>query len=233
MFLTEIFDQLTYGELGQINIGGATMGEIVSNNYPAMVSHLNAGLTRLHTRFDLKDGEVIIQQYETITDYVLRPAYTISTGTAPIKYIVDTVEKPFPNDLIKIEQVFDEQGKEIPLNKPSESTSMFTPAYDTLQIPVPNDDLATSLIYRARHAQISADNMDPDTTEINIPHTHMEALVYFMASRVFSSRGTTEYGNESAMHFARYEAACQTLEKYGMDNKAINEGSHFNRGGWS
>jgi hypothetical protein len=233
MFLTEIFDQLTYGELGQINIGGATMGEIVSNNYPAMVSHLNTGLTRIHTRFDLKEGEVIIQQYEEITDYILRPKYTMSTGTAPNKYIVDSVALPFADDILKIEQAFDEEGKEIALNRPGDDFSYFTPGFDTLQIPEPNNSNATSVIYRARHAKISSVDIDPDTTLIDIPEAFMEPIVYFMASRVFSSRGSTEFGNESAMHFARYDAACVALETYGAINKTIDEGSHFVRGGWA
>lgn len=232
MFLQEVFDQLTYGELSQTNIGGSSVGEIISSNYPAMVAHTNMGLTRLHNRFSLQTGEVIIQQYEGVTIYYLEKRFTVSAGTEPIKYIEDGFGTPFKENVIKIEEVFDELGNKYPLNDSNDEYSLFTPAYDRLQIPFPNATIAMSVMYRANHEKLSAIGLDPETTELHIPYTLLEPLVYFIASRIFASRQTTEFGNESANWYGRYEAACRTLELYGVDNTDATSAVVFEQGGW-
>lgn len=41
MNLKEIFDQLTYGELSQISIGGGAAGQIRPEDYAKLVAHTN------------------------------------------------------------------------------------------------------------------------------------------------------------------------------------------------
>lgn len=60
MKLIEIFNQLTFGELAQLSMGGMDAGEINDKNYDAVLSHINLGLTALHKRFPLKEGRLVV-----------------------------------------------------------------------------------------------------------------------------------------------------------------------------
>ena len=71
MLLSEIFEQLTYGELSQINLGGKDDGGIASSDYPAVVAHINMALTELFKRFPLRLKEIQLQTYSTLTTYQL------------------------------------------------------------------------------------------------------------------------------------------------------------------
>ena len=53
MKLKEVFDQLTYGELSQLSIGGQAQGEITEENYARVVAHVNLGLSAIYKRFHL------------------------------------------------------------------------------------------------------------------------------------------------------------------------------------
>ena len=46
MTLQEIFDQLTYGELSQLSMGGSEAGIIDESNYSRILVHVNLGLLR-------------------------------------------------------------------------------------------------------------------------------------------------------------------------------------------
>lgn len=234
MLLSEFFDQLTYGEFAQLSIGGEPKGEISPSDYPRMISHVNAALTRLHTRFLIREDEVIIQQYDHITQYYLRPEYAQSNVASleTYKYIIDSAESPFLDNVLRIERAYEEDGEEIVLNQASDERSVFTPRYDTIQIPHANSANAISVVYRGNHPKIDLATTDPSTVEIFIPPSFIEALGFYVASRMYAPMGTTEQGNESTSYYARYEAACQTLERYGMLNADNSANTKLEMNGW-
>lgn len=93
MKLIEIFNHLTYGELSQLSLGGTVNGEIPEAKYLALISSINLGLTALHTRFYLKEGQ--------------------------LKFVVSGEGATYDlerDDILKIEQVFTEEGHELGVN---------------------------------------------------------------------------------------------------------------------
>jgi len=54
MKLQELFNDLTYGEFSQLNLGANEDGTFSDKYYNKMISHFNLGLTDLHKRFSLK-----------------------------------------------------------------------------------------------------------------------------------------------------------------------------------
>src|SRR5690625_3224463 len=104
MKLIEIFNQLTYGELSQLHIGGEEVGEIRPQDYMAIVPHINLGLTALHKRFLIREGRLRIELQPGMYTYVLHSEHAVShRASRKTRYILDSADQPFNDDIIKVE----------------------------------------------------------------------------------------------------------------------------------
>lgn len=233
MFLSDVFEQLNYGELRNLHIGGANDSGIQVDNYPDIISHINLGLTSLHKRFPLRLEEAIIQQYRHISTYHLRSEFAkTSDSTQPVKYIMDTPLMPFNPNILKIEQVFSEFGEERPINDSNSTWSVYVPAYDTVVIPFNDMDNAFSVVYRANHDRISATGINPSTVELTIPDSLLEPLLMFVTNRVVSSMGGLENQNEASVYLQKYELACNEINSLGLLNRDLNSNTKLEMNGW-
>ena len=223
MKLSEIFSQLTYGELSQIHLGGADTGVIDETNYPKVLAHLNMGLLALYKRFPIK------QSRTTITMVPGTPSYTLSVP-----------------DLLKIERVYTEKQFEMGLNDESDIYSNYTPVANVLvlapdvvaqgqDLPDPLKTSTLEVVYRASHPMLLIDGggyLDPDEVDVELPYSHLEPLLYYVASRVNNPMGMSQEFHAGNSWYAKYEAACQELERI---NLRVDQGSQNNRlvrNGW-
>lgn len=244
MKLKEIFDQLTYGELAHLAIGGGEAGSIQPANYPKVVSHINLGLTALYKRFNLKEGRVLLTLNPAIATYQINSKYALSTGSTGTRYITDSKAVPFKNDINKIERVYVSGGTELPMNDVDDAYSILTPTMTSLKVPntiliqtpdTPDEFKTTTLsvVYRARHAPLEMEDIDPEDVEVELPDTHLEPLLYFVASRVHQPVGQMQTeGNMGNAYFAKYENACQQLELAGLQIDRQAQPDRITRGGW-
>jgi len=235
MFLSDIFDQLTYGELSQVAFSGQDDGfGITLSNYERVTTHVNLALTELHKRFPLKSDEVVIQQDDSIGTYYLDYKYAVSnTASAePVKYLIDTVAKPFESNILKIETIVDDAGDKLTLNDSTDENTILTPTYNSLIVPVPNSEVALTVGYRANHRKITTLNLDPETEEVDIPESHLEPLLLYIASRVHAGIPSLEGTNDSMSYMARFEAACQQITTQGIMNKANPANMKLSNNGW-
>jgi hypothetical protein len=189
--LYDIMKDLTYGEFQHLNIGNLMpdthQSEPDPRAYEQFVYQVNKALTAIHARFPLRWDEVELQLNEEVTDYFLREEYRQSDGTAPVLYIVDTVAEPFVNNVLKVEEVYDEDGDEIPLNDVDEDLSVFTPYADMVQVPWPNDYNTISVQYRADHPKIEwAYGIDPETVNLEIQPHFIEPVLFYVAARIMA-----------------------------------------------
>ena len=223
MRLAEIFRQLTHGELATLAIGGLDGSGVLEQNHENLVAHVNLGLTELHKRFPLKTNQVMVQSYDAIQKYYLHSDYaeTNENSNQPIKYIKDSIYEPFVDDVLKIESVYDEDGKELFMNDRNEYWSVHTPSYNCLQIPYPEKENAYSVLYRADHRKIIAKDLDPETEEVDLPYSHLSALLLFIASRKFSTNPTLKpQSADGNAYYSKFEAACAKLEELNIMNKS-------------
>lgn len=244
MKLKEIFDQLTYGELSQLSIGGGAAGMIRPEDYPRMVAHVNLGLMALYKRFNLKQKQFTINLQQGQLTYQLNSQFCASNSRsrAPVKYIDDTAN-PFKDDLLKVEHVFAESGFEFSVNNAVDIYSMNTPTQRTLVVPADIvakkdyllEELKTDtldVMFRAAHAKLSMEDVEPEDIELELPETHVEALLLYVAARVHTPAGIGETESTGNNYFAKYEMACQQLEN---QNLQIDQGAQYNkleRNGW-
>lgn len=234
--LQDIFEQLTYGELAQLSVGGADTGGIQVKDYPKVISHINMGLTALYTRFPLRIKELTLQQHEQITLYKLDYAFAQSNteSTEAIKYIIDTANAPFLDDVLRINTAFDELGNEVQINDEDSNTSIFTPDYDTIQIPYPINTSAYFFTYRARHPKIPLDTLDPASVNVDIPIYLLEALLTYVVGRVLTSKGGTDGLTESGTYLNKFEALCRQVEEHNLMNSSSSEtNTKLDDNGWT
>lgn len=235
--LMDIFKDLTYGELSQLHIGGLVPSEFESSpdptNYDKILSHINIGMTELYKRFFLLSREIYIQQYEEIEVYQLQSKYNqTSASLEPIKYILDTPENPFLDDVLKIEQVYDEVGNLLPLNDISEELSVYTPSYRSIQVPYPKNENVMAVQYRADHPRLVWDvDMNPAEIEIDIPGSLYEALLLYVAYRAQSSMGG-EGAADGMGYFQKFEASCENVNKLGLQIQGEPGAWRFDQAGW-
>lgn len=238
MTLLDLMKDLTYGELAQFNIGNLITGEFESEpdptRYEQLISAINLGLKEIYKRFFLSSKEIYIQQYAQISTYVLSSKYaqTNVASLEPIKYIMDTPEKPFLDDVLKIEEVYDEEGNILPMNDITEDLSVFTPNYRSIQIPYPDDANTMAVQYRASHPRIVyTKGMDPADVEIELPNSLHEALLYYVASR-FATSISGDQGAEGSDYFQKFNASCDKVDELGLEVQAEPGDWRFDQAGW-
>jgi hypothetical protein len=222
MKLSEVFTQLAYGEFSQLALGAHTNGELDAANYPALVSHVSLGLTALYKRFNLKEGRATIPLVEGSTLYKLQVT-----------------------DLHKVERVTTAEDADLGLNDYSDPYSCFMVSMDTLRVPqaiaAKSQELPESLktngivaVYRANHPQlVYTEPFDPDAVELELPYSHLEALLYFVASRAHTPIGMVNEFNAGNNWAAKYEAECLRLKESGMELDPENhEHTRLHANGW-
>lgn len=235
MKLQEIFDQLSYGEFADLDLGNRNDGGIRVEDYPKIVPHINMALTALYKRFTLAYDEVYIQQYDHINTYYLDNKYAVTntSSTEPIKYIQDSVYKPFnAEQLIKIERVFSELGDELYTNDDNTFSSVYTPTYNTIQVPHPVSDNAMRVIFTKGHDKIVLTGLDPNITIVDIPVSYLEPLLYYVASRVFAGMSGVDSQNQSNNYMSKYEISCQEIERLNLTQKDNTTNLRLEINGW-
>jgi hypothetical protein len=234
MLLSDIFEYLTYGELSQLSIGIGDDGAVASTDYPKLVSYINMGLIELYKRFPVNEKQLVVQQADAVTRYHLTYPYALyNTGSAIAevdRYIMDTAEAPFLGDVLRIEQVFNELGEELPLNNSEDDTSLFAPTVTDLQIPQPNAANSTIVLYRASPKKITIPNLDPFTEDVLLPEALLEALLFYVGAR---AQGSILSGSDADNSFrTKYENSCAWVERQGLLQSENNSNIKPEREGW-
>jgi len=247
MLLSDIFDQLSMGELSQLAVGGYDSGiGIEECNYGKIVPHINLGLSELYTRFPLNMEQAIIQQQADINEYFLNPKFAVSNleSAEPIKYILDTPDKPFITSPLRIEAVFNSDGKETRYTDEGTNEQAInasdkdnywmdnTPSYNSIYLPYPEQDIPVYVAYRAAPAKIEVIGLNPYQVEVNIPMTLLSPLLWFVASRMLSNLNADNSLQEGTFYYQKFEAACAKLVSENAFNPYNKLNNKLDTNGW-
>lgn len=246
MKLSEIFTQLTVGELSQLGVGGAKSGMIAEADYPKILGHVNLGLADLFTRFTLRQGRLVLALQPGKASYALSSNYAVNNprSTEAVRYIIDTPEEPFKDDINKIERIVTDSGYELGVNIEGDSESVFTPSATVLRLPKllvgagdKPDHLKTSQLeieYRAAHPIIGKGfgYVDPVRTEVALPYAYLQALLYFIASRAHNPAGMTNEFHTGNSYAMKYQQECARLVEANLDVVQTRENARLERNGW-
>lgn len=219
MLLSDIFQQLTHGELSQVSLGARGHG-IPVDKYPAVVAHVNLGLLALHTRFNLRRG-----------------MHTLPLVTGTYVYTL-------PTDCLKVLTVKTDLEQTLALNERENVWSCMTPTPMILQVPVkivdkpvdlPDYWKASSLVLEYRQSLPSitvVGGFNPSTIQVDLPATHLQALLLFIAARVHAPGDLSGQNLAKNAYYSHYEAECQRLENAGFRLEDVGFSPRFARNGW-
>lgn len=224
MKISELFRRLSYGELSNLSISDSGSGEINVKKVPQVIQYTNDGLSALYGRFVLSEKELIVEQVDHVTQYRMLLKHTESVGAqGEHHYIKDELE-PFKDDMIRIVQVYDENGRKYPLNDEQNPDSLFLPKPDTVQVPSPAAGVIMSVVYQAKPPKL-VDASDDDNVldqEFEIPHVLENALIQYIAHKVFFHIGGQENVVKSQGYLSTYEANCLDVEQRDLVNQSFH-----------
>lgn len=212
MNVAELFRRLSYGELSNISLGSEGIGEIECEKTNQIIHYTNEALLRLHSRFMLRESFLALRMHMHITNYNLSSRFASSNPAPQVGdtlYILDTVQKPFQDDLIKVMGVYDRFNVLYPLNDSGKLSSVFTPQPKVLQIPFPQDLQTVSVTYQAKHPLIAYENLE---AEINVPDVLEGALTAYIAHLVYSFMNGQENMIKASDHLNRFETICNEVQ---------------------
>jgi hypothetical protein len=89
-------------------------------------------------------------------------------------------------------------------------------------------------VYRANHPIIvqGIGLFEPDRIDVELPYSHLEALLFYVASRVHTPTGMTNETNMGNTYYQKYEASCQQLEVSNLRVDQGSQNSRLYRNGW-
>lgn len=227
MLLQEVFDQLCVAELNNISVVDQATKQINPEDYRKVATAINAGLTQLHTRFLLRKGQLDVQLHPDVRTYQLASRNMIpSAGEASAaKYVWPAMD--FRDNLLKIQQVFDDQGRELSMNNHSTYFSVSETAIDTIVVPEnlydKHDVRKLRIVYRQNHKMIPTccDDLDPESYGLTLPRSHLWALCLFVAARMHIPIGLQDATYSGNSFMSLFGAECDRLEITGIQVKDI------------
>lgn len=217
MKVSDLFYDLSVGPLSNLALGNDGNGTIREKDHGKLISYINSALDELYGKFLLSSKELILMAVGNITSYTLTKEYALSTNAnVPYQYIMDTKEKPFTGDLIRIIAVYDYTGRSFSLNDTGNRNSLFTPSPVVLQIPFPVTGATYSVVYQAKHPKLHAIGLSTDQLldqEIFLPEFLKNALVNYVCYMVYSHMNGAEHTAKGQEYITLYSMQCDSVEE--------------------
>lgn len=250
MKLSQVFDQLTSGEMSQLFLGGRETGGVTEENYRQVGNHVLIGLTALYKRFNLKQGQLEIKLEPGKYVYSLLQNYAVNDKYSKIplvdRHIIDSPSNLFRGDVIKVAKVDTADGCTLALGQEWDKYSIMMLQMDSIRVPKAIVDHSSDLpdylktdtltvTYQANHPNFVplVGFYDPELTQIELPDSHLQALLYYVASRVHNPIGMGAEFNAGNNWFSRYELECKALENSGNYVDNASQHNRVRRGGWA
>jgi hypothetical protein len=232
MKLREIFDHLAYGELSALHLCTYDENmELPEDQQKKLISHINAALDDLYTRFDLKKGSFNVNLLPGVTTYTLSRQYAMSNRNARGEQYIDDTAQPLSGEVKKILSVLGD-GEELSVNSGVEG-EIRTLSLNTLEVPEALGLSVLKVNYRGSAKRISEHDLyaGVDCVEVALPYAHLNALGFFIASRVMAPMNgeSALTGNNYVM---RYENECIRLSDNGQQMEGDEDRINIRRRGW-
>jgi hypothetical protein len=220
--IRSLYRTLALGVLSNLSMSDTDTGEIEESKHAKLIVYLNQALLELHTRFCLSEKNLLIEMVEHITYYHLHRKYAETAGSnVPHPYIKDLAGEPFDEDVLKILSVCGNTGVYYSLNDIEDENSLFTPNYDTLQVPKPVQGYPLNITYQARHKLLDNRPNRILNQEFEVPSGLENALYNYIGHLVYSHMNGQENLVMSQNLLAAYEADCLRVENRDLVNQTF------------
>lgn len=222
MKLADVFKKLSFSYLSELSISGEGSGQIVEEHRPKIIQRINEALLTLYTRFPLRVKTLTLETFSTVNEYYLRPEYAVTSDSVEaIRYIIDTEQMPFANDILMIENIVDVDGFSVPFGDAESECSWRLPQYDTIVIDAPIDATRFRIYYRAMPEEVPFGPLNPNNVEIRLPRILENALLAHVAGNVYGNMSMEGALAKSQNFLDTYENECKILEERNVLNTSI------------
>ena len=239
MTLLPLIKKLGYGVLNNTNFSRIDdLGD--PEQILPLVTLIDEGLTRLYSRFMLRERHVIVEMQVGVTFYHFSKLYTVQNGDpirVPYPYIMDLPNDPFDEDLVKVLRIYDSTGKERPLDDENQPNSLFMVQHDVMHNPYPREGEVILVAYQAKHKPLMVFDSVNGTVEfedeIILPPVLEPALDNYVAYMVHMRIGTSESLAKAQGYLAVYNQICEDVEKNDLVNSSRSiTNARFDENGW-
>lgn len=238
ILLSELFEMLATGEFSNMALSRDHTGSIDEGEYSKVVNHINLGLVEIFKRFNLLQREVTIHADPSVSTYSIQPKFAVDYNLVSLmKYL----EKPDDYDgyfsVVKLLDIYDTDGTNYPMNDRHCEPAIMAMSHDTIKITGLEAATELCVIYQSWPTKIVVDDdLDPKEFNVSIPEIVVEALLYYVASRVYKPTGSndsTANADKSAGYQQQYELACTKIGLYGLDTQDNDTRDKITEGDWA
>lgn len=256
ILFSDVIDQLESAEANLMSLVDNKTGVIKREKYNQILTLLNAGLSDIFTKFQVREGACTLQTTEGKYDYVIDKAYAVSVD--PVNgYILDDASSPFSNEVIEVTSVHTLEGHSLPFNTMDRNLeardfnpgysydvmdckrSFSTPKYKTLRTPLGLRSSLLHIKYKVGHDKLDKikpeelELFDPSSVVIDLPYVYLVPLTYYVISRLSNARGTERAGqgmfNEGTTFYSKYLAECNNIKENLNQSEQTAENSNLFR----
>lgn len=240
ILLTDLFQMLAEGEFATLSLADKETGTIPHKHWEKVIKYLNRGIVEIHKRVNLFQREITLYALPTVEIYQLRiQRLATSVGRISEKtYFLKPDDFTGQLNIVEIKAVFDGDDNELFLNDRYQAVSFQQLAFDTLMV----KGVTTQTPYQVSYQSypdliVMGDAFDLDTYVVNIPDTITEALLNYVASKVYRPTGTndaTANADKSNIYQSQYELAMAYLADLGLNLQDNDSpGGKFENQGWT
>lgn len=241
--LQELFDTLAAGEFSNIAIGQSTLASITEESYPKIVSYINLGLTELYKRFVLQMREIKVHQHSSVTTYYLNSDHTADAASMDAEYYIEVGDdSTFDGRIVRILEAYDADGKPVFINNPNFPKDIFMLGTHQLKWVPPDSGIpcrTATIVYQAYHSKITVtETFDPESVTLEYPDFIENALLNFIASRLFKGKVSkaTEGAQQPHSTFQyQFEKECLEIKNLGLaltGDEQYSSTRRFEEKGW-
>lgn len=232
MNVQQLFEDLSYGELANLAIGMDGSGTILESMQPRVVSFANRALGRIYTRLINRTNFVTVRLFPDVNLYKISSNYAVSNTapnhSAPL-HIIDTVEEPYTDDLIRVLLMDQIETLEEPID--AEPLDVRMVGYDTLLVRNPREGVDLRIEYQAKHVPLVIP-VDP-SQEIVLHPSLEEALNVRVASLIYGSMDGEASLARAQMLNNQFEEILTTTRLDGFVTEApLTDRAKLGKGGW-
>lgn len=202
MTLEQCLKSLAKGEIS--NTTYAQNGNIIKDKYEEVIDFINQGLEKLYIKFNLKISNIFVELIEGKQEYEIDSSHMMDDSMEPDyeHYLWKGYEETYEDDLIKILHIQLTNGIILKINDHLSPFSVFTPAYNVIQIPFNTPCHEMVVTYQASCKKYTKDSLE---RKIALPPHLFPALNCWVAYQIHSNINTQESVANASKYQMMYE----------------------------
>lgn len=235
IILKDLLDDLRNIELSN-TIFDSDENEDRKKYIPKVISILNDTLLDFYTKYSLKQEDTTIKLLLTKNIYELDSKFSQVNNCSCVpkdnRYILDTINNPFKDNLIKIITVYI-NGKEVPINVGNNPNSVYIITPNSIQVPNVSLNDIMSVVYSTTHDKILYRCKDYLNQKIYIPKPLEIALRAYIGYSFYNSISGQEQSAKATEYYGKYKNEIDNCYRSDLlNNKLSYIDNNFSKMKW-